>query len=216
MVSDAQTTAARPGKRARTRALLLANAVALFREQGVAETKLADVARAADVAPATLYNHFPSRSALAGAWVRGEIEEAAGEAARQVIEDERVLRAGLRGLCRAIAGASAPESALRLAAWQEAARLRAEPAAALVRAIEIEQRRQHLRADRPAVALADLLLDAIEGGLVSGLRALGASSAANPEKSLAVEVQARVDLVLDGARKRNERVRAESARGARR
>jgi len=73
-----------------------------------------------------------------------------------------------------------------------------------------------LRADRPAVALADLLLDAIEGGLVSGLRALGASSAANPEKSLAVEVQARVDLVLDGARKRNERVRAESARGARR
>ena len=53
MVSDAQMTAPRPGKRARTRALLLANAIALFREQGVAETRLADVARAADVAPAT-------------------------------------------------------------------------------------------------------------------------------------------------------------------
>ncbi len=214
MASFGPTTAPRPGKRARTRALLLANAIALFRDRGFTETKLADVARAADVAPATLYNHFPSRAALAGAWVRGEIEEASQEAARQVVDDERGLRAGMRGLCRAIARTNAPETALRLEAWKEAARVRAEPAAALVRAIEIEQRREHVRADRPAAALADLLLDAIEGGLVSGLRALDASSAVNAEKPLAVEIQARVDLVLDGARKRNERVRAESARGA--
>jgi hypothetical protein len=45
-----------------------------------------------------------------------------------------------------------------------------------------------------------MLVDAIEGGLIEGLRAGGDA------KARARCVQARVDLILDGARKRNERV----------
>jgi hypothetical protein len=75
-----------------------------------------------------------------------------------------------------------------------------------------EQEREHVRADLPPDALADLLLDAIEGGLIRGLVERGCEAAAEPD-ALALEdhlrraAQARIDLVLDGARKRNERVR---------
>ena len=47
---------------------------------------------------------------------------------------------------------------------------------------------------------AEMILDALESGLAEGLRL------ARPEEELAKSLQARVDLILDGARKRNERV----------
>ena len=85
----------RATKRERTRARLLANAIALFRKQGVRETRLAEVAEASEVAPATLFNHFPSRAALASAWVRGEIEQEAGAVARAVCEEARGLHSDM-------------------------------------------------------------------------------------------------------------------------
>ena len=68
-----------PRKRQRTRALLLANAVALFRERGVAGTRLADVAERSQVAKATLFNHFPAKADLVEAWLRGELATAIRE-----------------------------------------------------------------------------------------------------------------------------------------
>ncbi|MEM9177914.1 MAG: TetR/AcrR family transcriptional regulator [Myxococcota bacterium] len=201
-------------KRARTRARLLANAVALFRRNGVRETRLAEVAKASDVAPATLFNHFPSRADLAGAWVRGEIESEADAVARAVRAGERGLRASLRNASRAIAARNAEEPVVRWAAWQEARRLRAGGVAGLRDAISLEQQREHVRGDRAPDVLADLLADAIEGGLVEGLgRAIedGASSPPARVRAIASAILARVDLVLDGARKRNERVRPDGS-----
>jgi hypothetical protein len=50
--------------------------------------------------------------------------------------------------------------------------------------------------------MAEMLVDAIESGLIAGLRA------DISESDLAAALRARVDLILDGARKRNERVAA--------
>lgn len=209
------TTSSSPGepratKRERTRAKLLANAIALFREQGVRETKLAEVAAASEVAPATLFNHFPSRAELAGAWIRGEIEAEARAVGHAVREEARGLRASLRQACRALAERSAEEPIVRWAAWQETARMRTGSIEGLRDAFALEQQREHVRGDQSPESLAELLADAIEGGLVEGLAAAIEATEPNPRaraRLIGARLLARVDLVLDGARKRNERVR---------
>ncbi len=200
--------APRATKRERTRARLLANAIALFREQGVRETKLSEVAAASEVAPATLFNHFPSRADLAG-----EIEAEARAVGRAVREEGRGLRASLRHACRVLAERSAEDPVVRRAAWQETGRLRPAPVEGLREACALEQKREHVRGDQPPEALADLLADAIEGGLVEGLAAAIDARESDPRaraRILGARLQARVDLVLDGARKRNERVRPDA------
>ncbi len=115
------------------------------------------------------------------------------------------LRAAMRGLCRDLADGVVGDCEIRLEAWSEAGRAAQAPLSTehpLVRAISAEQERERVRADVSAIALGELLRDAIEGGLIEGMR--GTANA--PE--LAKRVRARVDLVLDGARKRNERVAA--------
>ena len=58
-----------PGKRRlkaeQRRQLILQGAVELFAERGYEATSMADVARAAGVTPAVIYDHFPSKAALA-------------------------------------------------------------------------------------------------------------------------------------------------------
>ena len=66
----------RATKRRRTFEEILANGVALFREQGIRRTRTDQIAKAAAVSPATLFNYFPNKGALAEAWVRGELDRA--------------------------------------------------------------------------------------------------------------------------------------------
>ena len=61
-------------KKRRTRERILANAIALFRHHGIRKTRLAEIASASDLAPATVFTHFQTKSDLAEAWVRGEVE----------------------------------------------------------------------------------------------------------------------------------------------
>jgi hypothetical protein len=74
--------------------------------------------------------------------------------------------------------------------------------------IALEQERARLRADLSARALAEMIAEAVEGGLISGLRE------SSDVKQFAAALRSRIDLVLDGARKRNERVSAPSPRRA--
>jgi AcrR family transcriptional regulator len=191
----------RATKKRRTFEEILANGVALFRAQGLRRTRTEEIARASSVSAATLFNYFPTKSALAEAWVRGECDRLVEDA---LIEGEgRGLRTALRAACRGIARDLADAPGLRLEAWRAAGRARAsEPRSdhPLVRALEREQEDERVRRDLSAVVLASALLDAIEAGLIEGLRA------AHTEEVVARGLQARVDLVLDGARKRNERV----------
>lgn len=191
----------RATKRRRTFDEILANGVALFREQGIRRTRTEEIAKAAAVSPATLFNYFPTKGALAEAWVRGESDRIAAESSQEI--EARGLRPCLRSACRILAGRAVDAPALRLEAWRTAGRARDQALDAthpLVAGIEAEQERERIRRDLPARLLAETILDALESGLVEGLRL------ASSEEDLAKSLQARVDLILDGARKRNERV----------
>jgi AcrR family transcriptional regulator len=210
------------GKRVRTRARILANAITLFRGQGVRPTRLAEVARESDISLATLFNYFPTKGVIAEAWVRGEVREVLSVAIGEAVANDRSLRSAVRAASRGLAATSACEAKLRLEAWREAGRADS-PAlgedARLVDGLRKEQQREHVRADLEASALASMLMDAIEGGLIAGLReCVVAAELAGPGAEvesaapLARTIQGRVDLVLDGARKRNERVTLAAAK----
>ena len=199
----------RATKRRQTFEEILANGIALFREQGVRRTRTDQIARAAAVSPATLFNYFPNKGALAEAWVRGELDGIVATWASTI--GERGLRPALRGACRALSVQANDAPALRFEAWRSAGRARdraPDPDHPLVAGIEQEQVRERIRHDLPARALAGQILDCLESGLIEGLRdAVG-------QDDLLRALQARLDLVLDGARKRNERVALPQGRGA--
>lgn len=191
----------RASKKRRTFEDILANGVALFREQGFRRTRTEQIAKASSVSAATLFNYFPSKAALAEAWVRGESDRTIEESAGAI--GERGLRPGLRDACRRLASQVVDAPALRFEAWRATGRAREDGLRAghpLVAGILREQSDGRIRQDLSAALLADLILDAIESGLVDGLRTERSAD------DLARGLQARVDLILDGARKRNERV----------
>ena len=197
------TAGLRATKKRRTFEEILANGIALFRAQGIRGTRTEAIARASAVSPATLFNYFPSKSALAEAWVRGEVDRAVEEAASEL--EGRGLRPALRSISRGLAGRAGDAPALRFEAWRTTGRARdREPQDRhpLVRSLLQEQERERIRQDIPAHVLAGLLLDGLEAGLIDGLRA------GRSEPDLARAMQMRVDVILDGARKRNERVEA--------
>ena len=201
-------TGLRATKKRRTFDEILANGIALFREQGIRRTRTDQIARAADVSPATLFNYFPNKGALAEAWVRGETDRIVAETSAAIIE--RGLRPSLRAACRLLAGRAADAPALRLEAWRTAGRARDEAlggAHPLIAGLEHEQECERIRRDLPARLLAELILDALESGLIDGLRTVCS------EAELSKSLQSRVDLILDGARKRNERVEPPRWRG---
>ncbi|MGL5930922.1 MAG: TetR/AcrR family transcriptional regulator [Dermatophilaceae bacterium] len=54
----------REGKKARTRQRIHDEAMRLFAERGYSATTVADIARAADIAPRTFFGYFPTKEAL--------------------------------------------------------------------------------------------------------------------------------------------------------
>ena len=162
---------------------------------------MSDVARDSRVSPATLFNYFPNKGALAEAWVRGELVDRLADALREL--GEHSVRSTLRRFCREFAGTISRDRAVRLEAWGEAGRARRKPIDSghpLIAGLAREQERERIRKDLSAESLGEILLDAIEGAVMAGLRA------AEDESELAKTLRARVDLVLDGARKKNERI----------
>ena len=178
---------------------------------------MVEIAARAEVSPATLFNYFPTKADLAAAWVRGEVASALEQA---LVEGGRTgagargLRPVLRGLCRALARTSAEDVGARREAWSLTGRWSGlgvgAGAEAWVEKLSGEQAAGRIRADVSAETLTSLLVMALESGLVEGLGP-GADDAepVTPQvvaDRLASALLTRVDLVLDGARKKNERV----------
>src|SRR5690606_1968979 len=137
---------------------------------GLRAARTDQIAQASAVSTATLFNYFPSKAALAAAWVRGELDRAIEAAATDL--GERGLRPMLRATCRALAAQALDAPALRLEAWQLAGRARATPPDdrhPLVAGIQREQQSERVRADVAPSCLAGMLLDALESGLIEGL-----------------------------------------------
>ena len=65
----------RAGPKAETRARIVAAAAALYRDRGMAAATTTAIAQAADVAPATVRNHFPEPADLAGEVFAAALEE---------------------------------------------------------------------------------------------------------------------------------------------
>jgi len=201
----------RAKKKQQTQAEIVENAIQQFRERGVRGARLGEVAKASRVSAATLFNYFPNKGMLAEAWVRGEIDELLIDASRN--PGDHGLRSAMRSLCQQLAPLVSTDRGVRLEAWEESGRA---PRAALsprhpfVLALGREQERERVRGDISAVALGEMLVDAIEGGVIAGLQGSGDATA------LAKALRVRVDLILDGARKKNERVAAPAAGSSKR
>jgi AcrR family transcriptional regulator len=95
------------GKRAEgvigTRRRIVRAAAALYREQGVSRTTMLAVARKADVAPATVLNHFPTRDVLAGA-VAELVREELRMPDAAMLDELPTVEARVRWLSRELAG----------------------------------------------------------------------------------------------------------------
>jgi AcrR family transcriptional regulator len=113
-------------KRSRTRAALLRSATELFETRGWADTRMEDIATAAEVSSATAYNHFPTKHAIAGA----AYEPVLGPVALRVEQVRTEHLPAVELLCLAIQGtaeAARARTSLTVAfvsAVQEAAALR--------------------------------------------------------------------------------------------
>lgn len=217
VLKDLRTDTSRPhrsghlaSRKARTREQILKNAIAFFLMHGVRGSRSVSIAAASDVSPGTLFNYFPTRAALASAWVRGELASVLESAV--VGSDQHGIRAALRRACRELARVTAQEPAIRLEAWRLAGRsaLADERGAEsrLAAKIALEQTGGRLRSDIGSSEMARLLIDSMEGALVSLLEELAEGVGKSDPDAWSFRLRVRIDLVLDGARKRNERVSA--------
>src|SRR5689334_7417182 len=90
-------------RRERTRADVLAAAVRVLAEKGLHETKIADIAAAADVGVGTFYLHFPTKEAVFDAVVDETVtrSKAVVDAARDREQDPIAkVRAANAAFCR--------------------------------------------------------------------------------------------------------------------
>ena len=187
----------RTEKRQRIRATIIENAIALFREQGFESSKVRDIAARCDVSEATFFNYFPTKDAVSSAWAQGLIEGAFEKASGDA---DRALRSVLRDACGLLADQIEQDRAFATRAFARA-RLPVNPPASTVRLVETGQQTGAIRRDLSARQLSEILYVGITGALACWL----ARDA--PAGSLASDLRRGLDVVLDGARRRNERVR---------
>ncbi|MGH0033962.1 MAG: TetR/AcrR family transcriptional regulator [Myxococcota bacterium] len=213
--SKGESSTSEPGlrdrKRQRARAEIEAAATALFEERGVDGVPMREIAERALVSEATLYNYYANKAALVDVWARGRLARAAARAAAQT------AKRPARGLGRAIADAvvevAGADRAQLESAWGRAPRggeAAAGPSAPaeLVELFRGAQASGEVRADVAPAELAELLWSAVEARVRRWLRG---DPAATGAEALTAPLRRTVEVVLDGCRKRHERVRAAAA-----
>jgi AcrR family transcriptional regulator len=210
----------RERKKERTRAAILEAADQLAREHGFDRLRVRDLIERIEISEATFFNYFPARSALLDAWLEDRLANAFADLATH----GEAGRAGIRRCIRELARDAARAEGLGAAAWR-----RANLAAAIRGAIErgglptalaAARDAGELRRDLEPSELAELLLGAAALAISTGslgpvdpARSRDPSEAADPAgaQDPAATSEARAlraaDLVLDGARRRHERVR---------
>ena len=164
------------GRRARRRRELheriFGTARGLFLEEGFEATTVEQIAEAADIVPATFFNHFPSKEAVLHEMAEDVFARFAGlveeQRKRPVSTQERLLGFAARG-ARVVQGT--PELTRRV--LLEVLRTTAPPADAgpqlssverqLAELIREGQERGDVRSDREAALLAEIVLSVVHG-----------------------------------------------------
>lgn len=209
----------REEKQRRQRQEILENAFAYMCEHGGALPTVAELARACSISEATVFNYVGQRDAIAAEWAHRSLSTACLEAA----EDGGSLRRALRRVQRRLAAEAAERPGLWLHVWSRATS--ADPALGrpggatseescpgLVRLIALAASRGETRSDVDAVIQAGALAGVWLAALAQEARRAQGLGAAGLDEGAWRRVAAAVELVLDGLRKRNERVRVAPAR----
>ncbi len=200
----------REEKQRRQRDLILENAIALFRERGFEAVRVHDIARESVVSDATFFNYFSNKEALLREWAE-RVFEPPSPASGGRAPLRRAVRAWTADLAEKV---EADPEMMRLA-WSRVrtadfvqprppVRGREPRPAAPMLLIEDAQAHGEVRKDLDAATLALLL----QGGLATCLAAWLAAPEGGSGESLRRRLSRAADLILDGFRKRNERVSA--------
>ena len=209
----------RAEKQRRQREDIKANTVALIRRQGAEALRVRDVVARSGISGATFFNYFEGKDAVLREWLDDQIE-AGFERARMRHEKGAALRRVLRTLAREVAEAAVDDSRVLQAAAHTvrfvsireegaaiALRGRSDGVSAAVQLLEESRQRGEVRADLEAAHLACLLRAALLTALVGAFRGASAPSTGQ----LIPALRASLDLMVDGLRKRNERIRAQGS-----
>lgn len=187
----------REEKRARMQLQIIENAIALFRENGFGRTPVAEIARKCDISQATFFNHFPTKDAVLSRWAYSGLWQAFADADRV----SGSLRLKLRALGDTLARWVAHDPELAAESWRRARVAPPGSCQAAHRMVEDAQATGELRRDLSPDELAAILVgvaaDAIARHLTEQTHAL----------SLQARLRAALDLIVDGSRRRHERVR---------
>ncbi len=184
-------------------------AIGLFRERGIDETRVRDIIEQVHISEATFFNYFPSKAALLDEWALGPLGLAG-----VVFSSEggpiatAGIRRQIRELVRELGGRIEADRAFLSEVWP---RLRMNPPTSTAPPLTVEvverfraaQTRGEIRADVPPEQLAELLVGVVQHTVAGWLGSMG-----EQRESLITRLLRAVDLLLDGCRKRNERVRA--------
>ncbi len=205
-------------KQRRQRAEIIANTIALSREVGPEAVRVRDVVARSNISDATFFNYFAGKDAVLREWLEDLVDEtlrAAGSSGAEPGAQRRGLRRALRALAADLAVHAAADTrtfayaldAARFVALADEsetlARGRPRRANSALELVEDARARGEIRADVPAYEVAGMLRAVVLAALANGLR-----GSPLPARELAARVRAAADVLLDGLRKRNERVRA--------
>jgi AcrR family transcriptional regulator len=157
-----------------------------------------EIAAVCDISEATFFNYFPTKDAVLSAWVHGLVAGAFEAGAGPI---DRGTRPALRGICSGLAEAIESDRDFATRAWARTRMSGGAPPEHVIRLLSAGQEAGQLRRDLSARQMGEILYASICVTVASWLER-GA-----PAGSLGSELRRGSDLVLDGARRRNERVR---------
>lgn len=188
-------------KKLKVRTCIIENSVALFRANGFEATTVREIGLACELSEATFFNYFPAKDVVLSAWAQGLVERH-WEAAAAV--GERSLRPLTRALCDSLAATIEADQEFAARAWARM-RIPVQPPDVAQRIFQAGQSAEPLRRDLTARQLAGLFHLGICGTLADWL------AQPAPRGPLAAELRRTTDLLLDGSRRRNERVKLATA-----
>ena len=193
----------RENKRQRVHAAIIENAIALFRESGFEATPVREIARRSDISEATFFNYFAAKEAVLQAWAEASLESAFEAAS---VKPATGLRRTIRTFADHLAGEVEADRKLCGAVWPRLRVGAITPPAAAVRLLREGQAQEEVRRDLAPEELAQILT-AVAASAIAGWL----SREPTGEAGLRPALRRALDLVLDGSRRRNARVRPGAA-----
>ncbi|WP_280449230.1 TetR/AcrR family transcriptional regulator [Nocardia brasiliensis] len=191
----------RERKKQRTRTAIAEAAYRLFETRGYDATTVTEIAAAADVSPATFFNHFPTKEAVLFAEGGGLLDVGLASIAARPADAQVgvVLAEAMRAMLREMAGGlrdpSGALEATRIRLLMSVPSLRA---ATLQRLFEVEDRLARALAEAFPAELDEVRAAILVGGLCGALFA-GGRAAMRADKTFQDAVDGALDLAIKAA-----------------